>query len=99
MISFEQYITAIGGFNPKLKFRTSFVKRAYRGYFYDILFMLRFYTPSSYLRKYIIPKISSVFLLTLLLILAGDVETNPGPVTIIKTILPNLSLILLSFQR
>jgi len=86
MITLDAYRISIGCFCPRLLSTISFIKRAYRNYYNDILFMNRLYSGYCFL-KYVCVRLTTVFLFALvILLLCGDIETNPGPYTIIKSV-------------
>jgi len=88
MISIETYRVSIGCFATRIFSRTSFIKRAYRGYYNDILLMSRF----SSIFKFLSPDfmrmklITTIFVAVVILLMSGDIETNPGPYTILKSV-------------
>jgi len=79
---------SIGCYIPRLFSRTSFIKRVYRGYFNDILLMSRF----SSIYKFLSPNfirmslIATIFLVVVILLMSGDIETNSGPFTILRSV-------------
>ena len=85
MISIEEYCVVIRCFSPRIKLVTSFIKRVYRKYLkmsnlaYGFI-VQRF--QKKYSQHFYCIYISVVFIDCI----SGDVETNPGPVNIIKTV-------------
>jgi len=86
MITLESYRICIGCFSSRLFSTTAFIKRSYRNYYNDIFFMNRFFSAYCFL-KYVSVRLTTVFLFALLiLLLCGDIESNPGPYTILKSV-------------
>jgi len=85
MITLEAYRLSIGCFSPRVRFPTSFIKRAYRNYYEDILLMSRFSSVCNILKRVNI-RLKTIFFFAAIILLCGDVETNPGPFTILKTV-------------
>ena len=92
MITLEAYRAAIGCFNPKVRLRTSFIKRCYKTYFNDIIQGSRLFPYSIVLLRFIKAiRCSFLFMMIILLLMSGDVESNPGPVNIIKVVQANFN--------
>jgi len=86
MITLDSYRVSIGCFSPRIHSKTSFIKRAYRDYFNDILLMNRFSSIAIFLKRVSVRVTTIFFFATLALLVCGDIETNPGPYTIIKSV-------------
>ena len=85
MISLEAYRLAIGSFHPKVNFRTTFVKR-YRTYLDSIIAGSTLFSLSLLFLKLIVFMRPCLIILSILLLMSGDIESNPGPVEIMKVV-------------
>ena len=79
----EAYCISIVCFSPRFWAAISFMKRAYRK---DILLINRFSSIGGFL-KVISVRLTTIFIFAMIILLVfGDIETNPGPYTIIKSV-------------
>jgi len=87
MITLEAYRVSTDCFSHGLFSTPPFIKCAYRGYYNDILLMNRFLSIYKFLQRFCVRlTITTYFFVFGILLLCGDVETNPGPFTITKSV-------------
>jgi len=86
MITLEAYRISIGCFSPRFRSTISWIKRVYRDYYKDILLTNRFSSIASFLKSFSVRLTIVFFFAAIILLVSGDIEINPGPYTIIKSV-------------
>ena len=79
MITLKAYRILIGCFSPRFRAAISFMQRAYRDDYNDILLINRSSSIGSFL-KVISVRLTTIFIFAMIILLvSGDIETNPAP--------------------